>query len=592
MYRIIAVFIVSILQVTNLFAQPRIDSLRVELKTANDTLKVNLLNELAWEFCGSDNKQAFDYVNQAMELSTAIQFQKGLATANNYKGVILQNTGDYDASIQYLKQAYLQYLDLNLESSASGCLNNIGVTYLYLGDYDKALENFYRALATKEKLNDKQALSSIYNNIGIIHAYHQNNKKALEYYLKSLNAAGKDSLSLMVANTQNNIALIYEERDELEKSKTYFNKSLETHKLLNNKKGMSAIYQNLGGLLAEEFFYREAEENYVMALEIDKELGDDESMIRSMLGLADIYFKQKKNSKALELYQSAFEISLEIGTLSQSVRVLQSLADFYETQGNKPLAYDYFKQYKTFNDSLFSIESNRNITQLRETYEAEKREQEINQLSLKSELQDKALKNQRFWLLMSILAVVVFAALWMIVLVQRNQKNRAYKDLVRKNLENVVIEKKLKQNQKIEIAKTEIEIKEQHNQQRYKNSQLDHTEKHKILRKLSKLMENDKLFLKSDLTIEMVASDLNTNKRYISQVINEVLKQNFSSYLNEYRIKEARELLLDAKHRHLTIESVAGMVGFNSKSAFNNSFKKFTGVTPSFFIKNAGEITV
>jgi len=49
----------------------------------------------------------------------------------------------------------------------------------------------------------------------------------------------------------------------------------------------------------------------------------------------------------------------------------------------------------------------------------------------------------------------------------------------------------------------------------------------------------------------------------------------------EYRIEEAKTILQDPSQSQLTIEDIADEVGYNSKSAFNRSFKKFTGLTPS-----------
>ena len=99
-------------------------------------------------------------------------------------------------------------------------------------------------------------------------------------------------------------------------------------------------------------------------------------------------------------------------------------------------------------------------------------------------------------------------------------------------------------------------------------------------------MEVGKLYTKKDLTVVFIAKKLSTNKSYVSQVINEHLGMNFSSYINEYRVKEARRLLTDERYHHLTIESIAGDSGFNSVSAFNNAFKKFTGLTPSFYLNS------
>ncbi len=101
------------------------------------------------------------------------------------------------------------------------------------------------------------------------------------------------------------------------------------------------------------------------------------------------------------------------------------------------------------------------------------------------------------------------------------------------------------------------------------------------------LIEGKELFKKADLTIFDVAKQLDINKTYISYVINELLSENFSSFINRYRIESAKKMLLDDNFNHLTIEGIGNVVGFNSKSSFNSSFKKHTGVTPSSFKKSS-----
>ncbi|NTV84457.1 MAG: AraC family transcriptional regulator, partial [Bacteroidales bacterium] len=57
----------------------------------------------------------------------------------------------------------------------------------------------------------------------------------------------------------------------------------------------------------------------------------------------------------------------------------------------------------------------------------------------------------------------------------------------------------------------------------------------------------------------------------------------FYGVINEYRIKEAEELLLKDSLNQMKIEVLGEMVGFQSKSSFNACFKKVTGMTPSEF---------
>jgi AraC-like DNA-binding protein len=111
-------------------------------------------------------------------------------------------------------------------------------------------------------------------------------------------------------------------------------------------------------------------------------------------------------------------------------------------------------------------------------------------------------------------------------------------------------------------------------------------EKREILKnQLIDYLEKEKVYLQKDLTIYDVAKALNTNSNYISNILNNMLNCNFVTFINSYRIEDAKTKLISADYSNYTIEAISAIVGFNSKSAFNNAFKNLVGITPSDYIK-------
>lgn len=102
---------------------------------------------------------------------------------------------------------------------------------------------------------------------------------------------------------------------------------------------------------------------------------------------------------------------------------------------------------------------------------------------------------------------------------------------------------------------------------------------------LSSLMENDKLFLDNDLNLPTVAEKLGISIHEASFLINETTKDNFYNFINKYRVDEAKKLLASAKMDELNILGIAFASGFNSKTTFNTTFKKITGISPSQYSK-------
>lgn len=116
---------------------------------------------------------------------------------------------------------------------------------------------------------------------------------------------------------------------------------------------------------------------------------------------------------------------------------------------------------------------------------------------------------------------------------------------------------------------------------KYAKSRMTDTETRLYLENIRKYMAEDNHFKNPSLTLPVVARDLKLSVHLISQVINEQLKQNFNDFLNSYRIEAAKNMLTDRAHDHLTIASIAYDCGFNSLSAFNNAFRKFSNMSPS-----------
>lgn len=118
---------------------------------------------------------------------------------------------------------------------------------------------------------------------------------------------------------------------------------------------------------------------------------------------------------------------------------------------------------------------------------------------------------------------------------------------------------------------------------KYKKSSLAAEDKKIILEAIINQMKNEKYFMSSSASLSGLAKSINESSHHVSQVINEQLNQTFFEMLAFYRVEEAKSILKTELGKKLTIEDIAERVGYNSKSAFNTAFKKFTSQTPSAF---------
>lgn len=118
----------------------------------------------------------------------------------------------------------------------------------------------------------------------------------------------------------------------------------------------------------------------------------------------------------------------------------------------------------------------------------------------------------------------------------------------------------------------------------YSNSNIDDKEAEVILATLEQLMLTKKPFLNPKLTLTDLAKSIDTSPNQLSEVINRYQNVNFYKYVNDYRIYEFKQQA--AKNPEYSILALAYESGFNSKSSFNNIFKRETGMTPSEYLKS------
>lgn len=118
---------------------------------------------------------------------------------------------------------------------------------------------------------------------------------------------------------------------------------------------------------------------------------------------------------------------------------------------------------------------------------------------------------------------------------------------------------------------------------KYQKSSLSEELEENLLQKLTRLFEEEKPYLESDLSLPKLAQRLNTSPHHLSQLLNDRLEQNFFDLLATYRVQEARQLLQHTATTNLKIDEIAERVGYNSSSAFHTAFKRITGQTPAQF---------
>ena len=123
--------------------------------------------------------------------------------------------------------------------------------------------------------------------------------------------------------------------------------------------------------------------------------------------------------------------------------------------------------------------------------------------------------------------------------------------------------------------------------ERYQNINISQDVVNQYIKKIFEFMDSKKPYLDNKLTLAKLSESLDISTNHLSYIINEKLSKKFYYFINEYRVQKVKDSLKDEKFKNLTLLSIALESGFNSKSSFNDVFKKITGQTPSEYLKTS-----
>jgi signal transduction histidine kinase len=414
------------------------DSLRHVIATARqDTVRVNALNQLSryyWRIL-SKFDSSLVIAREAETLAKRVGFRRGTAEALNNSGIVYFNQANYTEALKSNLKALQMYEEIGDNDGIADALNSLAVYYNRQGDYDKALECHLKALKIREKMGDKQGIAASLNNIAAVYHSQGKNGESVEYHFKVLRMREELGDKRGIAASLNNIALVYTSQRKYDEALEYHQKSLRIKEELGDKKGISVSLNNIATVYNRQDRYDEAlkyhlrglqlrqeigDKNgvaaslnniaitytnlgdynkslkyYLQALRMKEELGDKDGMVLSLRGLAVTNNRLRNDSAALSYAHRSLALAESIGARQLKQSALHALSDIHDSLGQHKQSLYYYRQSMALKDSLVNAENLKKSSELKEQYEAEKREQKITLLNKEKALQESELERQK-----------------------------------------------------------------------------------------------------------------------------------------------------------------------------------------------------
>jgi two-component system, NarL family, sensor kinase len=320
------------------FAQTK-DSIDIYAESVSDTIGINRLVNFCFKHKNEQPEKCARFSQLALEQSKKINFKAGEARSLNNLGAMASVKGSYSESLQYYFDALKIWESLANKRGLMFTKNNIGEVYGNLRKLDLQFQylNEALAIATENNFKDGEALA----------------KQNLSIYYSSKNDFRKAFTSQVEA-----VALLEQENKMNDAALGYSN---------------AGAYKFLSGNIDSALIY------YFKAKDIGEKLKDVRVLSMSYANIAEAYENQNRIPEAIETYNKCIELSKPEKLKEQLVFCYGQLAGIYQKKGSYPEAIQFLKQQGAVKDSILNITSAKQINELQEKYETEKKEHTIQQ---------------------------------------------------------------------------------------------------------------------------------------------------------------------------------------------------------------------
>jgi len=446
----------------------RSDSLERVLKVSKqDTTRVKILIALAKDYRTVDLVKADSSAQEAFRLSMNLGYISGQAESYNVLGLIYRNKGDLAKALEYYMLAMPLTKRLGNESQTAKVHGNIARIYMNQGKYPPAIENLLLAIATFEKLKDNKSLAAAEGSMGILYSRMGKSKEAIEYYRKAIALRTGLNDEVGIANDLENLGIefgfIYKEskkQADFDTAMSYHHRSLAMSLVQDDKQGVAMILNNMARVELSNVMLegnKEAiartEKTIERALKMNQEVGDKSGIASCLMNLGTLYARTGDYEKSIKLREEALVLIKEIGQIEWLRDTYHAMAQVQEDKKDYKGALGSFRNYSNWKDSLLNETSNKQVAELKEKFEADKKEKQLEILRQRSEIdrldidRQKNIRNSTF-AVMALVLILVFVLYNRYLL-----KKRSAQTLM---AQNILIEEK---NTNLEIANAIIEEK-------------------------------------------------------------------------------------------------------------------------------------
>ena len=418
-----------------------------------DSEKVEVLNDLCFNYVNTNLEKSIAYGEQALQLSQKIKFPKGEADSYNNLGWAYYRKGDYRKGEELLLISLEKFKAIGNQKFISVPNSNLGWLHMSQSHFPEALKYFFDAMKASEASGDKAGEAVTLYSIGAVYNKQQNSPEARRYFLKALEMEKVLNRPLKQAACLGGIGNSYLNENNFEKAIEYQKMALTLYTENNDKYEIGIANENIGDSYRAQQKYDAALQYYRNAKAQYVSLGskEDISYIDQLIG--NTLLESGKTAEALKIFGEGLGIAKEMNAIDDQQQYYENISNAYANLGDFKNAYDNYKLSISLRDSILNRDKQDELLRLQTQFETSEKEKEIALLNKDKQLKEAEAAQQR-QLKNIFIGGAVLLLLLALILVNRYQlKQRTAKELSDKNK---IIEKEKRRAEASEQFKSQF----------------------------------------------------------------------------------------------------------------------------------------
>lgn len=284
---------------------------------------------------------------------------------------------NFDENVNYARTGIAAALKQNDSIGLGVLYHNLGLAYYFKGNFDSAVAYYYSSVNILEKKQALPELASVYNDLGKFYRKNGSFKRAHDFYFRAMEIYRSLKDEAGIATIYNEDGVVYEMEDKLDEAAKNYSASLALRKKMHDQEGIAYSLNFLAGVFTQQKKFADAEQYNMDALKIREAMKDSFSISLSYSDMGDMYMAESKYDKAAESYTASNNYAIAIHYADLISNNYKQLSQAASLKGNYRQAYDYFQQHETLKDSIYRLETSRQVEELSSKYETAKKEEQI-----------------------------------------------------------------------------------------------------------------------------------------------------------------------------------------------------------------------